>query len=445
MNQPTFYIETFGCQMNKSRSEHIAQVMVQNGYQPAEDQQRADIILFNTCAVREHASEKAISNIQKTIKDLNKISRYPIIVIFGCLGQFLKNRLAERIPTAQIVIGTSNIDRLPQYLKEYLSEKKKIFNFDLQPSSPVFDESGYFRNPSQIFTFLPITYGCNNFCSYCVVPYVRGREESRKSGDVLAEVREMAERGIVEVTLLGQNVNSYNNGSDDLSFSELLCEIDAIPGISRLRFVTSHPKDISPELIACFGTLKTLCESIHLPFQSGSDRVLALMNRGYTSSEYLARVEALKEQCPGIAFTADCIVGFPGENEGDFEATMRLMETVRFDGVFSFIYSARRSTAAALLPGRVPPAIAHERLSRFQKRQRAITLDSNRAMEGTRVEVLVEGQSKNSTDELSGRTRTGKIVNFRGDPGLVYKLVEVDIIKGYANSLRGELPDTPGR
>ncbi|NLT21650.1 MAG: tRNA (N6-isopentenyl adenosine(37)-C2)-methylthiotransferase MiaB [Syntrophorhabdus sp.] len=436
-----FVIENFGCQMNDHDMEKMGSVLIDHGHVAAKDVDDADVVIVNTCCIREKAEQKFYS-LMGRLQHLRR-KKGTILGVTGCIAQQEKENVFERLPFIDFSLGPSSIHLIAEAVKNAADRIR----------TSAFGDNG--RSPSLLIRphntrkgvkgYVTIMKGCDNFCSYCVVPYVRGREESRKSGDVLAEVREMAERGIVEVTLLGQNVNSYNNGSDDLSFSELLCEIDAIPGISRLRFVTSHPKDISPELIACFGTLKTLCESIHLPFQSGSDRVLALMNRGYTSSEYLARVEALKEQCPGIAFTADCIVGFPGENEGDFEATMRLMETVRFDGVFSFIYSARRSTAAALLPGRVPPAIAHERLSRFQKRQRAITLDSNRAMEGTRVEVLVEGQSKNSTDELSGRTRTGKIVNFRGDPGLVYKLVEVDIIKGYANSLRGELPDTPGR
>lgn len=436
-----FVIENFGCQMNDHDMEKMGSVLIDHGHVAAKDVDDADVVIVNTCCIREKAEQKFYS-LMGRLQHLRR-KKGTILGVTGCIAQQEKENVFERLPFIDFSLGPSSIHLIAEAVKNAADRIR----------TSAFGDNG--RSPSLLIRphntrkgvkgYVTIMKGCDNFCSYCVVPYVRGREESRKSGDVLAEVREMAERGIVEVTLLGQNVNSYNNGSDDLSFPELLGEIDAIPGISRLRFVTSHPKDISPDLIACFGTLKTLCESIHLPFQSGSDRVLALMNRGYTSSEYLARVEALKEQCPGIAFTADCIVGFPGEDDEDFEATMKLMETVRFDGVFSFIYSARRSTAAALLPGRVPPAIAHERLSRFQKRQRAITLDSNRAMEGARVEVLVEGQSKNSTDELSGRTRTGKIVNFRGDPGLVYKLVEVDIIKGYANSLRGELPDTPGR
>ncbi|OPY03430.1 MAG: (Dimethylallyl)adenosine tRNA methylthiotransferase MiaB [Syntrophorhabdus sp. PtaB.Bin047] len=435
-----FVIENFGCQMNDHDMEKMGSVLIDHGHLPG-SMDDADIVIVNTCCIREKAEQKFYS-LMGRLQHLRR-KKGTILGVTGCIAEQEKENIFERLPFIDFSLGPSNIHRIAEAVE----------NATGQVRTSAFGDDG--RSPSLLIRphntrkgvkgYVTIMKGCNNFCSYCVVPYVRGREESRKSGDVLAEVREMAERGIVDVTLLGQNVNSYNNGNDDLSFPELLSGIDAIPGISRLRFVTSHPKDISPELIACFGTLRTLCESIHLPFQSGSDRILALMNRGYTSSEYLGKVEALKDKCPGISLTADCIVGFPGEEDSDFEATMELMETVRFDGIFSFIYSARRSTAAAALTGRVPPSVAHERLSRLQKRQRAITLDSNRAMEGTRAEVLVEGVSKNSPDELTGRTRTGKIVNFRGDPGLVYKLVEVDIIKGYANSLRGALPDTPGR
>jgi tRNA-2-methylthio-N6-dimethylallyladenosine synthase len=366
-----------------------------------------------------------------------------ILGVTGCVAEQEKEKIFKRLPFIDFSLGPSNIHKIAEAV-ENAKLRLRTEGFGDNACSP----SLFIRphNTRQgIKGFLTIMKGCNNFCSYCVVPYVRGREESRPSADVLAEVREMADRGMVDITLLGQNVNSYNNGSNDLSFPQLLRKIDAIPGISRLRFVTSHPKDISQELIECFGSLKTLCESIHLPFQSGSDRILALMNRGYTSDDYLRKVEALKKQCPGIALTADCIVGFPGETDEDFDQTMRLMESVKFDGIFSFTYSARKFTAAAKLPESVPPDVAHERLLHFQKRQKEITIETNRNMEGSIMEVLVEGPSKNSPDELSGRTRTGKIVNFTGDAGMVYKLVEVDIIKGYANSLRGKISRAPGR
>jgi len=435
-----FIIENFGCQMNDHDMEKMGSVLIDHGHLPGSSED-ADIVIVNTCCIREKAEQKFYSLMGRLQHAKRK--RGLILGVTGCIAEQEKENIFDRLPFVDFSLGPSNIHRIAEAVESAAGSARTFAFGDNGRSLPLAIRPHNTR--TGIKGYVTIMKGCNNFCSYCVVPYVRGREESRESGDILAEISEMAVRGMVDVTLLGQNVNSYNNGSNDLSFPELLRKIDAIPGISRLRFVTSHPKDISQELIECFGTLRTLCESIHLPFQSGSDRILALMNRGYTASEYLRKVQALKDQCPGIALTADCIVGFPGENGEDFEATMRLMETVGFDGVFSFIYSARKFTAAASLPGRVPADVAHERLSRFQTLQRAITLESNRRMAGTRAEVLVEGQSKNSPDELSGRTRTGKIVNFKGGRSMVYKLVEVDIIKGYANSLRGELSKAPGR
>lgn len=436
-----FLIENFGCQMNDHDMEKMGSVLIDRGHCVANGIDDADIVIVNTCCIREKAEQKFFS-LMGRLQHVRKRTGL-ILGVTGCIAEQEKENIFERLPFIDFSLGPSNIHKIADAVENARSSVRTEGFGDNGCSPSLFIRPHNTRQG--IKGFVTIMKGCNNFCSYCVVPYVRGREESRPSMDVLSEVREMADRGIVEVTLLGQNVNSYNNGKSDLSFPQLLKEIDTIPGISRVRFVTSHPKDISAELIQCFGTLKTLCESVHLPFQSGSDRILASMNRGYTSSEYLGRVEALKKQCPGIALTADCIVGFPGETDEDFERTMDLMEKVRFDGIFSFIYSARKFTAAAKLAGAVPSGIAHERLSRFQMRQREITLESNKNLEGKKVEVLVEGRSKNSPDELTGRTRTGKIVNFTGDPGMVYKLVEVDIIKGYANSLRGKILCAPGR
>jgi tRNA-2-methylthio-N6-dimethylallyladenosine synthase len=268
---------------------------------------------------------------------------------------------------------------------------------------------------------------------------VRGREASRNSEDVIGEITSLSRRGVKEVTLLGQNVNSYNKGRDDISFPELLQRINAISGIERIRFVTSHPRDLSHELIECFGRLDKLCESIHLPFQAGSDRILKLMNRGYTIGEYGEKIALLRQRCKDIAITADCIVGFPGESEDDFEMTMDLVRDIQFDGLFSFVYSPRKFTVAATLPDSVPKEVAFERLARLQRYQKSVTLESNRAMEGKVVEVLVEDRSKNSVEEVTGRTRTNKITNFRGSSDMIGDLVEVEIVKGYANSLKGEM------
>ena len=426
--------------MNDHDMEKMGSLLIDHGHVPGAGPDDADIVIVNTCCIREKAEQKFYSLMGRLHRIKKK--RGLILGVTGCIAQQEKENIFDRLPFIDFSLGPSNIHRVPEAI-DGAPGKAAFAAFVDNGCSPSLNIVP--RNTRHgIKGYLTIMKGCNNFCSYCIVPYVRGREESRKSDDILAEVREMAAQGITEVTLLGQNVNSYNNGSDDLSFPQLLREIDRIPGVSRLRFVTSHPKDISRELIGCFGDLETLCESIHLPFQSGSDRILRLMNRGYTISEYMDRINALREKCSGIALTADCIVGFPGEDERDFEATLGLIEAVRFDGVFSFMYSPRKFTAASMLPGRVPGEVAHERLSRFQKIQRAITLQSNRDMEGTRVEVLVEGRSKNSTEELTGRTRTGKIVNFVGDESMIHKLVDVDIIKGYANSLRGENPKPGG-
>ncbi len=436
-----FLIENFGCQMNDHDMEKMGSVLVDHGHLPAAGVDDADIVIVNTCCIREKAEQKFYSLMGRLQHVRRKTGL--ILGVTGCIAEQEKENIFERLPFIDFSLGPSNIHKVAEAV-DNAKESLRTEGFGDDGCSPSLLIRPH-NTRQGIKGFVTIMKGCNNFCSYCVVPYVRGREESRPSADVLSEVREMADRGIIEVTLLGQNVNSYNNGSDDLPFPALLKEIDDIPGISRVRFVTSHPKDISRELIACFGTLGTLCESIHLPFQSGSDRILKLMNRGYTAAEYLEKVDALKKQCPEISLTADCIVGFPGETDEDFEQTMKLVESVRFDGIFSFIYSARKFTAAAKLTGAVPSSAAHERLARFQKRQREITLESNRNVEGKTVEVLVEGPSKNSPDELSGRTRTGKIVNFTGSPGMVYKLVEVNIIKGYANSLRGKIESSPGR
>jgi tRNA-2-methylthio-N6-dimethylallyladenosine synthase len=266
---------------------------------------------------------------------------------------------------------------------------------------------------------------------------VRGREKSRQSSDILEEIRGLAHRGVKEVTLLGQNVNSYNKGQKDLSFPELLSKVNDINGIERIRFVTSHPKDLSRELIDCFGSLEKLCEHIHLPFQSGSNKVLGLMNRGYAVEEYSRKLDLLKNRCNKIAVTSDCIVGFPGEDEKDFEATMALVKSVRFDGLFSFCFSPRKSTRAAALPNSVPREEAMRRLQELQSVQKVITREKNRALEGREAEVLAEGMSKNSTEELTGRARSNKVVNFKGARNLVGELVEVEIIKGCANSLKG--------
>ncbi len=420
--------------MNEHDSEKMGHLLRINGHIHADQINDADIIIVNTCSVRQKAEQKFLSFMGrlKHIKDKKGV----VIGVTGCIAQQEKEALKERLPYIDFILGTSAIHRIKDAV-EY-GEKGSFF-YDVT-------ENGY--NPSlfikpcgaknRIKAYVTIMKGCNNFCSYCIVPYVRGREISRPSKDIIEEVKLLAEEGVKEITLLGQNVNSYNKGTDDLSFPALLRKLNEIEGIERIRFVTSHPKDLSDELINCFGEIKKLCEQIHLPFQSGSDKVLKLMNRGYTISEYIEKVEKLKTVCSDIAITADCIVGFPGEEEEDFKETLSLIERIEFDGIFSFAYSKRKYTEAALFSEEVPREIALERLIHLQSVQKQITLKKNRAMEGRILEVLVEGKSKNSRDDLTGRTRHNRIVNFKGGADMIGRLVDVKIIKGYANSLRGE-------
>jgi tRNA-2-methylthio-N6-dimethylallyladenosine synthase len=435
-----FYIETLGCQMNDHDMEKMASILVKDGFERIETIQDADVVIVNTCAVREKAEQKFYSLMGRL--RIMKKRRRVLLGVTGCIAQMEKELIKDRLPFIDFALGPSSIHKIGEAVA-HASRKKTFFDFSENGcGAPIFVKPGDANG--SIKTYVTIMKGCNNFCSYCIVPYVRGREMSRESADILHEISSLAEKGIKEVTLLGQNVNSYNRGKDDLSFPALLAAINGIDGIERIRFVTSHPKDLSPDLIDCFGRLNKLCEHIHLPFQSGSDRILGLMNRGYTAREYVDKITRLRERSPGIAVTADCIVGFPGEDEKAFVDTMELIRDVEFDGVFSFVYSPRKFTAASALPDEVPRDEGLKRLSLLQDLQKAITLKKNKSLEGRQVEVLVEDVSKNSKDDVMGRTRSNKIVNFRGDPEMRGRLIEVGIVKGYANSLKGEKPETEG-
>jgi tRNA-2-methylthio-N6-dimethylallyladenosine synthase len=427
-----FYIENFGCQMNEHDMEKMVHLLSSKGMDCIDDVINADVVIVNTCCIREKAEQKFYSLMGR----LRKIKRKKgtVLGVTGCIAQQEKDGINEKLPFIDFGLGPSSIHRIAEAVDRAL-RKDRLFDFsDNGCTDSLIIEPGCVNK--KIKTYVTIMKGCNNFCSYCVVPYVRGREASRNSSDILREITNLALLGVKEVILLGQNVN--HTIKEGLSFRSLK-RINDIHGIERIRFITSHPKDMSYELIECFGSLNKLCESIHLPFQAGSDRILKLMNRGYTREEYQKKISLLRKRCPDIAITADCIVGFPGESEEDFEMTMDLISDIRFDGLFSFIYSPRKNTAAANLPGAVPREVALERLARLQKSQKSITLEYNKAMEGKITEVLVEDRSKNSKEELKGRTRTNKIVNFRGSADMFGSLVEVEIVKGYANSLKGEL------
>ncbi len=430
-----FYIETFGCQMNEHDTEKMAALLRVDGFEHAESAQDADVVVVNTCCVRQKAEQKFYS-LMGRLKRM-KEKKGTILGVTGCIAQMEKEGILDRLPFVDFALGPSSVHKVKEAI-EHASENSPFLDFSENGCGPSLFV-GPERVNREIKAYTTIMKGCNNFCSYCIVPYVRGREASRKSADILREVENSADKGVKEVTLLGQNVNSYNQGNDDMTFPELLRAINEIEGIERIRFVTSHPKDLSAELIDCFGGLEKLCEQIHLPFQSGSDRILGLMNRGYTIGEYKDKVARLKERCENIAVTADCIVGFPGEDEKAFEETMDLIRDIEFDGIFSFAYSPRKNTIAATLPDEVPRDTALRRLKYLQEAQKTITIKKNRAMEGSVAEVLVEGMSKNSAQELTGRTRTNKIVNFAGHSDMIGRLIHVTIVKGYANSLKGEI------
>jgi tRNA-2-methylthio-N6-dimethylallyladenosine synthase len=440
MKNKYLYIETFGCQMNVHDSEQMAVLLADMGYELTENSQEADLILLNTCSIREKAEQKAFSELGRLLK--LKEQKPELIVGFGgCLAQHLGNKVYRRAGDVDLVFGTQNIHRLPEMVRTFQEQRKNITRIDFFSK---INSLNIFAPPRQgsLCAFVSIMQGCDNYCSYCVVPYLRGPEMSRTAEEIIDEIKKLIEHGVKEVTLLGQNVNSYGrklNSSCD--FVSLIERISKINGLERIRFTTSHPKDLSDELVACFGNVPQLCEHIHLPVQSGSNRILKLMNRRYSAEEYLKKVYHLRENCPTISITSDIIVGFPGETLKDYQETIDMMEKIRFDSVFSFKYSERRGTAAEKLTGKVPEMEKKRRLGELQALQDLHTQEKNTALEGNREQVLVEDRSRNSENDMMGRTRSWRIVNFKGGPELTGKLVSVEITRGYLHSLRGKVVD----
>lgn len=441
MDKKNLYISTIGCQMNVHDSEQMVALMEKEGYVCTEDASQADLILLNTCSIREKAAQKVMSSLGR-FRRLKRKKASLIIGVGGCVAQQLGEQLLLKVPDLDLVFGTHNIHRLPEFISEIEKTGKKIVETSFSEKTP----SLGIRTPprkSKVTAFVTIMQGCNNFCAYCVVPYLRGREESRPLEDILEEIAELSESGVKEITLLGQNVNSYasyvRSAKGATRFVELLSEIEKIEGIKRIRFTTSHPKDISNSLIEAFSQLDKLCKHIHLPVQSGSDRILSLMNRRYTKNDYLEKVEKLRRSCPEISISSDVIVGFPGETDGDFQETIDMMEEIRFDTLFSFKYSERQGTAALKMEGKVSEPLKKERLRILQSLQEVHTLEKNKAMEGHIEQVLVEGFSKNCRKDVMGRTSSNKIVNFAGHGDLVGMIVPVRIKEAYLHSLRGEM------
>lgn len=423
--------------MNVNDSETMISLLKDLEYEPTDTPAAADLIILNTCCIRAKAEQKVYSELGR-LKGLKRGSRRVLLGVGGCIAQQEGERLLKRVPYLDLVFGTHSLHHLPEMVRaaekgERLSQTDFLdpeTRLDLFPAKDAQDG---------VTRFVTVMQGCDNFCSYCIVPYVRGREVSRRSEDILREIREMAGNGVREVTLLGQNVNSYGLKSpDEPDFAGLIRSVAEIDGIERIRFTTSHPKDISPSLIACFSELDKLCSHIHLPAQSGSDRILELMNRGYTRREYLDKIGALKQARPGIQITGDMIVGFPGETEEDFLQSLSLMEEVGYTDLFSFVFSARPETAAARLTDDLTRRAKQERLDRLQDTQRRMTLERSKSLVGTEQDVLVEGTSRRG-DQLFGRTSGNRVVNFAADPSLTGSIVRVRIVQAFQNSLLGEM------
>lgn len=432
------YLETFGCQMNENDSERMLGLLKGIRYSRTDAPSKADLIIINTCSIRDKAEQKVYSTLGR-YKALKQEHPGLIIGVGGCVAQQEGEKLLKRAPYLDIVFGPHNVHKLKDLLSE-AGKKNRVVAVE-QDETINEDEYGTQAAEYSEKAFVSIMRGCDNFCAYCIVPYTRGREVSRKSADILEEIKKLTHRGVKEVTLVGQNVNSYGrSGGGDVSFPGLLRKTAAVDGIKRVRFITSHPKDISDELIYLFGEEKKLCRHMHLPVQSGSDAVLAKMGRSYTKDEYLSKVGLLKKLYPEMALTTDIIVGFPGETDEDHLATMDLLRGVRFDNIFSFMYSPRPNTRAAGFPGQVPLEIKAQRLKALQEEQKGITTARNGELVGKTIELLVEGASRIDANELSGRTPCNRIVIFPAPEGFSAEagcLIDVLITRATPNSLRG--------
>lgn len=438
MENKTFYIETWGCQMNEEDSEKLSGMLKRTGYERTEERDAADIIIFNTCCVRENAELKVKGNLG-ALKKVKKARPELIIAVCGCMMQQegVAEEMIRKYPFVDIIFGTHNSYKFPEYLSRVKQEGKSVVEVMNKEEGIV--EGIPIDRESSVKAFVTIMYGCNNFCTYCIVPYVRGRERSREPLHIIDEIEDLVSKGYKEVTLLGQNVNSYGKGLEPkVSFAGLLKMIKEIKGLERVRFMTSHPKDLTEDVIDVIAEGGNLCEQIHLPVQSGSSRLLKKMNRHYDRDMYLDLVRRIKAKIPGVALSTDIIVGFPGESEEDFQETLSLVKEVEYDSAFTFIYSKRKGTPAFELEEQISDEVKHERFNRLVEAVNSCSIKKNLEYVGRTVEVLVEGLSKNNESTVTGRTRTGKLVNFSGGTDLVGRLVNVKIIKANSFSLVGE-------
>ena len=437
----TFFIQTFGCQMNEHDSEIMAGMLIEKGYEPAKERKDANIFIFNTCSIRDNADKRFFGTLGQLKKKKIAEGENFTVCVSGCMmqQQHVIDTLKAKYPWVDVILGTHNIHELPTLLDNLYNEKEK--QLSVWPEGGDIVEGLPSKRLYKHKAYVNITFGCNNFCAYCIVPYTRGRERSRCPEDILAEIKRLADDGVKEVMLLGQNVNSYKGqGKDGLwDFSDLVRAVNDIEGIERIRFMTSHPKDLSDKLIDCFRDCSKLCHYFHLPVQAGSDDVLKRMNRRYDRARYLELVRKLREVDPDMAISTDIIVGFPGETEEDFQDTLDLCNEVGYDSAFTFLYSKRKGTPAAIADDQIPDEIKHERFNRLCDSINSVSQAKNAAYVGRTVTVLCDGPSRRNSHKLSGRTDTFKLVNFTGDPELQGELVKVRITSSNTFSLEGEL------
>jgi tRNA-2-methylthio-N6-dimethylallyladenosine synthase len=437
MADKTYFITTYGCQMNEHDSERLAGLLEAEGYVEAPGPQDASLVLFNTCCIRENADNRLYGNLghMKRIKDGRPDMK---IVVGGCLAQKDKSQIQRRAPWVDVVLGTHNLASLPRLLHE--SDHGPTF--EILEQTEVFPSALPARRNSRWHAWVSISIGCNNSCTFCIVPAVRGREVSRRLGDIVSEVEGLVADGVIEVTLLGQNVNSYGRDLDGTPmFARLLRALDGITGLERVRFTSPHPKDFRADSVAAMADCRVVCEHIHLPLQSGSDHVLRRMKRAYTRRKYLDKIAMVRGAIPDVAISTDIIVGFPGETEEDFNRTLEVVDAARYDSSFMFQYSPRPMTEAADMPDQVPKEVVQKRFNRLVKAQSAISLERNRRHVGRTLEVLVEGISKKDPRKMSGRTRHNTLVHFSSDGVADGSLRSVRVTGAHPHFLEGELTE----
>ncbi len=434
-----YIVVTYGCQMNEHDSEKLAGMLQNMGYEETDDKKGADLVIFNTCCVRENAELKVYGNLG-ALKNIKKNNPDMIIAVCGCMMQQpqVVEAIKKKYRHVDLVFGTHNLHKFPELLVNVKHSENMLVDV-WEQEGEIIEGIPSIRKYG-LKSFVNIMYGCNNFCTYCIVPYTRGRERSREVSDIVTEVTDLVNNGSKEVTLLGQNVNSYGKTLEEkVTFGDLLRELNKIEGLERLRFMTSHPKDLSDDLIDAIAECDKVCEHAHFPFQAGSNKILKEMNRVYTKEDYLESVEKLKAKVPNISLTTDIIVGFPGETEEDFLDTLDVVNQVRFDAVFTFIYSIRQGTPAAEMKEQVDEKTKHERFNRLVSRINEICGEINQSYQDQVVEILVEGPSKTDPKKLMGRTRQNKLVNFVGDESLIGQIVKIRIIEPKSFSLNGEV------